>query len=200
MLHNALQTHVSNIKGIIQIGANSGQEVPLFKTLTQNIILVEPIPHLAEQLKINYPTCLTVACAAGSANAKSILHIASNNGESSSLLTPIDHKLYYPGVTFNQTIDVSIKRFDEIIHEHKIDMQNFNVLVTDTQGYDLEAIKGFGEYITNIELIICEYINSNLYQNNASFSSISDYLSLFGFKFITKLDEALGAGNAVFKK
>jgi FkbM family methyltransferase len=157
-----------NIKGIIQIGANSGQEVPLFKTLTKNIILVEPIPRLAEQLKTNHPTCLVVECAAGSLNTKSTLHIASNNGESSSILTPADHKLYYPGVIFNQTIEVNIKRFDEIIYEHKIDMQNFNTLITDTQGYDLEAIKGFGQYITNIELIICEYINSNLYQNNAS--------------------------------
>jgi hypothetical protein len=79
-------------------------------------------------------------------------------------------------------------------------MNNFNILVSDAQGYDLEAIKGFGPYIANFELIIAEYINSNLYENEASLDDMINYLTPLNFELIDTFDENLGAGNAVFKK
>ena len=158
---------ISSIKGVIQVGANLGQEVGLFKRYTNNIILIEPIPQLAQYLGNNHPDCLVIPCALGSIDSQMDLHLASNNGESSSLLKPLNHTVYYPDISF----------------EH-----------------DLEAIKGFGSYIQKIDLIIAEYINSNLYENDASLEDMSNYLIPLGFELVNTFSENLGAGNAVFKK
>jgi len=191
---------ISNIKGIIQIGANSGQEVGYFSQLTNNIILIEPIPQLAEYLKKAYPNYTVLQYGLGSTNETMDLHIASNNGESSSVLKPLNHPKYYPDILFGQSIQIPIRTFESLIDELHININNFNILVSDTQGYDLEAIKGFKHHINNFELIIAEYINSNLYENDASLDDMINYLTPLGFQLIDTFDENIGAGNAVFKK
>jgi len=188
------------INGIIQVGANSGQEVPFFEEYTNNIILIEPIKNLANFLKNTYPNYLIINCALGSSNSEMEFHLASNNGESSSLLKPINHINYYPDIKFEDRISIKVNRFDFLVNEMNIDIKTYNVLVTDTQGYDLEVIKGFGDYITNFNLIIAEYINSNLYENDNCLEDISNYLNSCGFNFIEKYGENLGSGNAVFIK
>ena len=191
---------IQNIKGIIQVGANLGQEVALFKNFTSNIILIEPIPQLAQHLSQSYPDCIVMPFALGSENSDMKLYLASNNGESSSLLKPTNHKIYYPDITFTQSIRVPVRTFTSLVKDYKINIDLFNILITDTQGYDLEAIKGFGLYIQKFNLIIAEYINSSLYQNNSSLKDLCEYLIPLGFELIETFSENLGAGNVVFKK
>jgi hypothetical protein len=128
------------------------------------------------------------------------LYLASNGGESSSVLKPLNHPKYYPDILFENSIKIQIRTFESLIEEYNIDMNNFNILISDAQGYDLEAIKGFGNYIKHFELIIAEYINSDLYENDASLEDMVNYLIPLGFQLIDTFDENLGAGNAVFKK
>jgi FkbM family methyltransferase len=197
-----IQNNVSNVKGIIQVGANSGQEVHMFKELTNNIILIEPIPDLANHLLKTYTdtNCTVIQCGLGSENRTMVLNLASNNGESSSVLKPLMHPVHYPGIIFNGSIDIDVYRFDHLIDVNKIEISKYNVLVTDTQGFDLEAIKGFGSYISDIELIIAEYINSNLYEHESTLDDLTNYLQPLGFVLLHTFDENLGAGNAIFKK
>lgn len=190
---------IPNIKGIIQVGANSGQEVGFLKKFTNNIILIEPIPSLANHLAQSHPDCLILPCGLGFSNNIMDLYLASNGGESSSILKPLNHIIHYPNIKFDNQIKISVRTFESLINEYKIDMDIFNILISDTQGYDLEAIKGFGYYIQKIDLIIAEYINSDLYENDASLEDMVDYLTPLGFKLIDTFDENLGAGNAVFK-
>jgi FkbM family methyltransferase len=191
---------LKNIKGIIQIGANSGQETSLFSDFTSNIILVEPIPDLVNNLKNLFPNYMVLPYALGSSNSEMDFYLASNNGESSSLLQPFNHTVFYPNIKFDHTIKVPVRTFKSLIFELDIDMNLFDVLISDAQGYDLEAIKGFEEYINNFNLIIVEYINSSLYKNDGNLNSIIEYLTPFGFSLIETFDENLGAGNAVFTK
>lgn len=191
---------IEKVQGIIQIGANSGQEVSALRNFTNNIILIEPIPQLYEILKTNHSDLTVLCMGLGSSNCEMQLYLSSNNGESSSVLKPINHPILYPWILFGSSIPIKIRRFDSITTEFNIDIKNFNVIVSDAQGYDLEAIKGFGDLINNIDLIIVEYINSNLYENNASLYDIQDYLNQKGYDLLYTFDENSGAGNAVFKK
>lgn len=195
--------HIKNakeVRGIIQVGANSAQEMPFFKHFTNNIVLIEPIPHLSEQLKNRFPDLIVIPMGLGSTNCKMDLYLASNNGESSSVLKPKNHISHYPGIYFQGIISIDINRFDSLTEKFGIDMNNFNVLVSDAQGYDLQAIKGFGNLINFIDLIIVEYINSNLYENDSSLDDINNYLKQYNFQLLYTFDENSGAGNAVFKK
>ncbi len=191
---------IDKVRGVIQIGANSGQEVASILNYTRNVVLIEPIPTLAEMLSVRYPTCVVIKCALGSQDCEMDFHIASNNGESSSLLKPLKHIDYYPTIKFNNKIKVPVRKFSTVASDNNINIDNFNVIISDAQGYDLECLKGFGEDICKFDLIMSEYINSNLYENDGNLESFKDYLIPLGFSFVGTTSETLGAGNVIFKK
>lgn len=191
---------VKKIKGIIQVGANNGQEVDLFLRFSKKLILFEPIPKLATELRRKYSGFQVFAMALGSSDGEMSLFLASNNGESSSLLPPTGHKILYPGITFKEQIQVPVRKFATLVKKQEIQVSDFNVLVADTQGYDLEVLKGFESHILNMDLIVLEYINSNLYENDSDLIAIQEYLQSFNFNLVETFDENNGAGNAVFGK
>ena len=182
-----------NVKGIIQVGANTGQEVPILEKYTQNIMLIEVHPHLINNLKLKFPNYIVIETALGNENTERDFYLASN-GESSSLLKPNKHLDFYPTIKFNDTMKVKVQRFEDL----GIDISSYNVLLTDTQGVDLDVLKGFGNLINNIDLIISEYINTELYEGNQGLNLFKEYLK--DFELIETCDENLGAGNAIFKR
>jgi len=182
-----------NVKGIIQVGANTGQEVPILEKYTQNIMLIEVHPHLVNNLKLKFPNYIVIETALGNENTERDFYLASN-GESSSLLKPNKHLDFYPTIKFNDTMKVKVQRFEDL----GIDISSYNVLLTDTQGVDLDVLKGFGNLINNIDLIISEYINTELYEGNQGLNLFKEYLK--DFELIETCDENLGAGNAIFKR
>ena len=182
-----------NVKGIIQVGACAGQEVPTLESYTKNIILVEPHPHLVNHLKNRFPNYSVIETALSNEDSERDFYVASN-GESSSILKPKEHLTIYPHITFNETRRVQVRRFESL----GIDISNYNVIISDTQGCDLDVLKGFGELLQHIDLIIAEYINTNLYENNQGLNSFIEYLK--DFELIETFDENNGAGNVVFKR
>mgnify|MGYP003332726712 CR=1 FL=1 len=90
---------------------------------------------------------LPYAC--GSSNVELDFNLSSNDGESSSILNPLDHKTVYPNISFLDKIKVQVKRFDSLIDQFDIDINSFNIIISDTQGYELEVLKGFGNYLNN---------------------------------------------------
>jgi len=186
--------NVLPIKGIIQVGSNVGQECTLFKKYTNNIICFEPIPYVFDILKKNKGIiCFNFAL--GEKNEMKKMYIASNNGESSSFLKPLNHIKEY-NVSFKDTMELEIKRFDSL----NIDMNKYNILISDTQGYEVNVLKGFGDKLNNIDLIITEYIDSKLYENDSSLKNIINYLEKFNFKLKEKTADPAGWGNALFIK
>ena len=165
------------------------QEVELFKKFTNNVILIEPIPQLAHYLNQTHPDCLVLPYGLGSTNSEMDFYLASNNGASSSLLKPLNHTLFYPDIKFESSIKIPVRTFKSLISELDINIDSFNVLISDAQGYDLEAIKGFENYINNFNLIVAEYINSSLYENDGNLNNMVEYLTSFEFNLIETYDK-----------
>lgn len=185
------------IKGIIQAGANIGQECEIFKRYTKNIVCFEPLPSIYNTLKMNHSDIESYNLALGDKKEKVKMFVASNNGESSSILKPLNHLKFY-SVTFNDEVEIKVVRLDEF--KPNIKIKEFNVLVSDTQGYELKVLKGFGECINQLDSIVIEYINSNLYENDSNLTDITNYVSNYGFNLIKTFDENNGAGVALYLK
>jgi FkbM family methyltransferase len=185
------------IKGIIQVGANTGQEISEYKNYTKNIMCFEPINEVIETLKKNHPDVLSYNIALGELNSLQTMYLASNNFESSSFLKPNNHVIYYPHITFENTRDIRIFRFDCLGVETE---NKYNVLKSDTQGFELQVLRGFGKELSNFDAICVEFIDSNQYENDSSLSKIQEYLELFGFKLGKILGEFNGSGDAIFIK
>jgi FkbM family methyltransferase len=184
------------IKGVIQVGANVGQECDVFKSNTKNIICFEPIPNVYEVLKTNNSDIITHQIALGDKNEVCKMYVASNNGESSSILKPLNHLKHYSTIKFDNEINIEVKRFDSL----DVDMSNYNILVSDTQGYEIKVLAGFGANLNHIDSVVIEYINSDLYENDSTLSDITKFLTPFGFVLIETFDENIGSGVALYIK
>jgi FkbM family methyltransferase len=183
------------IKGIIQAGANLGQECPYFRRYTSNIICFEPIPSVFNVLKNNNPDISCYNIALGDVNEIRSMNIASNEGQSSSFLDPLHHINEFKDIKFISNLNLEIKRFDSL----DINIENFNVLISDTQGYEINVLKGFGKKLKSIDAIYVEYCNE-LYVGDSNLDSISRYLKDYDFELIESYPESDFWGNALFLK
>ena len=200
MLKKILNKNKKNITGVIQVGANIGQELPLITNITENIYLFEPLSKVFEELKknsSNYKNVNIFNYALGEKEEISFIHIANtNNSASSSILKPTLHLDYFPQIEFETSEEINIKRFDNI------DFQFYaNFLILDVQGYELKVIKGFGDSLDNIDFIYTEVSTEEMYENNILIQELDHELYELGFlRTNTKFASNKPQGDALYIK
>ena len=64
------------------------------------------------------------------------------------------------------------------------DLTEYNFIVIDVQGYELEVFKGAKNTLDNIDYIISEINRDELYENCAKIEQLVEFLSNYGFEFI----------------
>jgi FkbM family methyltransferase len=172
-----------NIKGIIQVGAHLGQEIDDFLSIDKNmpIIAFEPNKRvfnlLCEKFE-KYPNINTICMAIGSESKESVLfYIASNEGQSSSLLKPQEHLLYEPDVTFLQQVNVKVTTLDSCIGK----TSRYNFLVIDAQGYEFQVLQGAKRLLNDLDYIFLETNASEVYAGCKQFTDIDAFLRESGF-------------------
>ena len=198
---NKLQTKYNfNIKGIIHIGGHYGQEYDLYKTLNVPILFFEPITNSFNILKNkigNDSNVLAFQCALGNENKIITMNVeTANNGQSSSILRPKKHLEQYPHITFDFTEEVSMFRLDDI----DINILNYNFINIDVQGYELEVFKGAFNTLKNIDYIISEVNQDEIYENCPHISELDKYLSEFSFERIETNWAGGSWGDALYIK
>lgn len=200
MLKKVLIKHKKNIKGIIQVGANKGQELNILTKFSNNIYLFEPLRSIYIDLVdycSQFENVKTYNIALGSKNESKTIYVSNTeNKESSSLLKPNKHLKYFPEIEFNKNEVVTVKRFDKL-------NENFvsNFLILDVQGFELEVLKGFGEKLKDIKYIYSEISLTNFYENNVLITELDSYLKLKGFTRVkTSLNSNKPHGDAFYKK
>lgn len=181
-----------SVLGVIHVGAHHGQELPLYCRLgAREMALFEPLAANFQRLSITVdlirqrPDPPRIDCyplALGTVHAVKEMTVASNEGQSSSLLRPKEHLKNHPQVLFNSSEMVLVTRMDRIVTQP----QRYNLLCIDVQGYELEVLKGGGKSILDcIDAICCEVNRSEVYEGNALVEEIDDYLSGHGFERIS---------------
>ena len=74
---------------------------------------------------------------------------------------------------------VSVDQAKNIIKKFKVD--KIDLLKIDTEGYELNVIKGFGENINVVKVIIFEHHFDLMIKKNYNYSDINKYLENKGF-------------------
>ena len=182
MLNLEILKHRFNleIKNIAHVGANNGKEVEVYKKLftDSEIHLFEPNKSSFKKLESKFSNSENIYLynfALGNTNEKKTLNISSNFPNTSSILEPHLHKVYYPHINFDDSEVVSLKKFDSLF------IDNINFMSIDTQGYELEVLKGSNEYLNSIDYLIIEINRKYLYKNSPLEKDIDLYLKPFGF-------------------
>jgi len=199
------------ISGVIQVGASVGQEIDLFVGGgIGHAIMIEPLPEpygvLAARCQ-SYTNFLPLNCLVGSETGKlQTIHIASNFGQSSSILFPTRHKDVYPSITFEKTLELQSFSLDHVLayvgNNFPSMPKAFELLFIDVQGAELEVLKGASQTLQNIKYIYTEVALGSDYKNAAPYSKIIEYLECFGFMLCEfELDpNEIAHGNAIFSR
>jgi FkbM family methyltransferase len=201
MLMTNLKNHFNKpLKGAVHIGAHHGQEKGWYQENgIDPIVWIDANPEYEEGLRGRCPDDIVIISGVGSEHKFEKFRIA-NNGESSSFLNLGTHEKEHPHVNFIDEIEVEIKPMSQIISENNIDVEKYNFLNVDVQGYELEVFKGFGDLLNNFDYVYCEVNEDYLYENCALVSDIDSYLLNYGFERVETLMTIHKWGDALYLK
>lgn len=187
------------INGIIHVGAHFGGEVEHYMVHNlKNIVFFEPIKDnfikLLENVSGLDANIITHNIALGNINGKIKINVSTNNKASSSILKPKLHLDISPSVTFDEEEEVYIKKLNDYSYT------DYNMLVVDVQGYELEVFKGSWKTLSYIDYIFTEVNQDEVYENNVHISELDSYLSRWNFKRVETTWEGGIWGDALYIK
>lgn len=168
---------------VFDIGANVGQTVQAFrKHLSSPIIYsFEPSPSVFEKLKqrtAGIPDLHLHNLALGSRSERKLFNENTQSTQASFLQVGKDY--LWDGKVSRQ-VDVEVESVDGYCERSGI--KKIDVLKCDTQGYDLEVLKGaihmFQQH--KVHLVLVELILLELYAEMPKFEDIYGYLTAAGF-------------------
>ena len=173
------------------MGAHVGQEFAHYEaTGLRQQIWIEPQPGVFAQLRAALPDeprirAFNVAC--GSARSRATMHhIEGNRGLSDSLLEP-DLALkrerwkdrdFRPG----GTIEVDVIPLDDLFTQHDLDPRRYNLLCVDTQGFELEVLRGSTRLLRDaIDCLHLEVSTIPFYTGQCLLPDLDRFLAGAGF-------------------
>lgn len=187
---NSSNDFLKTARGVIHIGANSGQERKLYAEYDLNVVWIEPIPDIFHQLSINikpYPKQIALNYLLSDKNDQMVtLHIASNDGASSSILDLHDHKELWPDVKYVDHIDLKTKTLTSAITSNDLKPENFDSIVIDTQGSELLVLQGAEDILKNISFIKTEAADFEAYKGCAREVDIVAFLESRNFRLVRR--------------
>ena len=94
-------------------------------------------------------------------------------------------KEQYFGKLLNKKIKVKQLNFKEYLKKNKI--TEIDLLKIDTEGYELEVLKGLNDFISKVSIILFEHHYDNMIVKNYTFSDIHNLLKNNGFNKFYKI-------------
>lgn len=196
---------------LFDIGANDGSTSIPWLDDTNNIIYAfEPTPQLCQNIinRVgNNSQYNLFQYAVSDYEGVSRFNIAATHdwGTSSLLEYSDNSKIKWPDRTdfiVTEIIETKVIRLDSFIKENNIAYINY--LHIDTQGSDLNVLKGLGEYISIVEEGVVEaaYKKDILYKNQNTINETCELLIKYGFTImkIWSNDQYDNEGNIQFKR
>jgi len=166
-----------HIEGVIEVGAHYAEEYwGMAEGGIENFVFFEPIGKNFQKMNALLPESdkiKTFQIALGNYTGTTPMYVENaHQGKSCSILRPYLHLNEYPDIKFDDREIVKIDRLDNI----DINRDLYNMLQIDTQGYDLEVLKGASDTLSFIDIVKAEVHRKELYEGAATVDQIDDFL------------------------
>jgi FkbM family methyltransferase len=195
------------INGIIHVGTNDLQEFDFYNRFPGPQLYFEPISEQAEVVRNKTAavtdkqiTVETLAC--GSEDIESvILHKSLGDlGNSSSLLkkTKMYHDRYTNSASESEAVNVRMVKLDTYMQTHKFGP--YNTLVIDTEGFELEVLRGAVNTLKDIKYLMTEIWLNEFYKGYGTYQEINGFLLEQGFILSAHNDFNNAFGNYFYTK
>lgn len=169
-------------RGIIHVGANCGQEAKAYSR--QSVIWIEPIPDVYDQLRKNiarYHRQKAINALIGDTDGnRQVLNIASNGGASSSIFEFDLHPDIWPDIHYCEKIELECVTLPTALQG--INLANYDTLVIDVQGAELNVLKGAEHILKRFRMIQVEAADFSSYKNGATSEQIEAFLTDRGYR------------------
>lgn len=182
-LESLYSKYKMKIRGVIHIGAHTGQENKIYEKLSiPNRMFFEPLTsnfsRLSQNIENNH---ILIQKALGNENKIVEMWVeTANGGQSSSILEPQLHLVQYPHIQFPKKEEVQMARLDDL----DLDLSEYNFINIDVQGYELEVFKGAEKKLATVDYILTELNKAELYSGCARIEDVEQYLAGFGFALV----------------
>lgn len=190
------------IKGIIHIGGHYAEEYEVYKEIgisDIDMFWFEPHPETFKVLVQKSGNSNRFQVALGDYNGISEMFCETvNNGQSSSLLEPKDHLKEFPDIIFDKKTTVAVKKLDDFDEF----FGNANMLNIDTQGFELQVLRGGKKVLNQIDYAYLEVNRTEVYKGCGLVHEIDAFLSEYGFRRVETqwAGEYSGWGDAFYLK
>jgi FkbM family methyltransferase len=175
------------IRGVLHIGANSGQEARAYSEMGLKVVWVEADPRLYQALQSSlqpFAGQTALLCLASDVDGQEVdFHIASNDGGSSSVL-PFDVGRFaseWPEITEAETIRLPTCRLDTLFAREHVDLRGVNLIVADVQGYELPVLRGLGDRLREFDVVMSEVNWQPIYRGATKPHELEAFLASRGF-------------------
>lgn len=170
-------------KVILDVGSRDLDQSIEFNSVYPNakIHAFEPNPvqfEICKQKKVPYENISVHQYALGDIEGKVEFHLTLGNIGASSLLKPID--VPFASTQEVQKIGVQCIRLESFLKNNNID--NIDILWMDTQGVELLALMGMGEYLKKVKFLHCEAATAAYYEGHILKDKLDSYLMENGFQ------------------
>ncbi len=185
------------IKGVIQIGAHYGEEIPDYIDCgIQDMVMFEPLEEnfniLANKVKNLNANIVGHQVALGSEPGKTTMYVSDNEKQSSSILKPKVHLTHHPYVKFPTTEEVEVSCLDNY------DCYRYNFINMDVQGYELEVLKGATKTLEKVDYVYCEVNRDEVYENNVFVEELDEFLAEYNMERVETSWDGQIWGDALY--
>jgi FkbM family methyltransferase len=183
---NLLSNFDPVVGGIIHVGASVGQECSdYYASGAQPCVYIEPIAEIFDILErnvSNFPGHVAIkALCSDSEGEEVVFNVASNGGQSSSMLAFGEHAKIYPNIKYIDARRMRTRTLDSIVAERFADV-DFSLLVIDTQGADLKVLRGAVSLLSRIDAVFVEVSEQALYEGGCTHEEVTAFLGDNGFQ------------------
>ena len=197
------------VGNIVQVGANTGQEIPAFERYGVDwAIMIEPLDEafakLSEQARPHPHFIPVQALCSSDEGTKHTFWIANNEGQSSSMMRPLRHQIEYPRVKFPSAIKLFSTTVDAVVARAvaahpELAAVRFDTLMIDVQGGELKVLMGAPALLGQVRHVIAE-VSDELYEGGPTLEDLQAHLAGFGFRLNNVRLNREGSGDALFIK
>jgi FkbM family methyltransferase len=175
----------SLLRGVVHIGANTGQERRLYDSYGLQVLWVEPIPEVFAKLQENISGFegqrAVQALVADQDGIEVDFHVASNDGASSSMLEMAQHRDVWPEVQYKRSIRMTTTTLPALVQAAGVDLTRFNGLVMDTQGSELLVLQGALPLLRHFDFIKTEVADFEAYKDCCQLNDLGPFMAGHGF-------------------
>jgi FkbM family methyltransferase len=174
---------------VIDVGANQGQFGLEVRRLgyTGKIVSIEPLAAPYRRLyraASRDKRWFVIRSAVGPRTGTATMHVAANDGASSSMLSLLDGVARAaPEARFIGDEEVQVATLDDLVQPHLRDVRTVFTKL-DVQGYELQALRGGSATLDRSSIVQLEMSLLPIYQTAPSYREVIQFMEQHGFQLV----------------